>query len=38
MRSITEILGHSDGSTAAEFYIYRDLPPHAEAVRRIAFA
>ena len=33
--TITEILGHSDGSTAADFYIYRYLPPHAEAIRRI---
>jgi integrase len=33
--TITEILGHSDGSTAADFYIYRYLPPHADAIRRI---
>jgi len=34
--TITEILGHSDGSTAADFYIYRYLPPHGEAIRRIS--
>ena len=33
--TITEILGHSDGSTAAEFYIQRALQPHAEAIARI---
>jgi integrase len=36
--TITEILGHSDGSTAADFYIYRYLPPHAEAIRRICIS
>jgi integrase len=33
--TITEILGHSDGSTAMDHYIFRYLHPHAEAIRRI---
>jgi integrase len=34
--TISELLGHADGSTAGEFYIFRYLAPHAEAIRRIS--